>query len=266
MLIYLNIVKIENINGRLMKLSKICLLIFILVISVFLSNSSFAVEFPNKPAKENFYVDEANLINEDGRTKINQIALALLKEEKIPLFVVTIPSLATYKASSMNIEQYAQALFDEWGIGYQDRNYGILLLVSRGDRKARIEFGKAWNHEHDDEANDIMQSLIIPKFKSGDYSSGIYEGVKGLDATARGLALPKPEIPKSTIILMIIGVIGIVAIAYSLFKSGRTGWGWAFLAAVAIIIFFILRAAATSGSSGGFGGGSSGGGGATGSW
>ena len=53
----------------------------------------------------------------------------------------------------------------------------------------------------------------------------------------------------------------------SLFKKGRSGWGWALIAGIAIALFFILRAAASSGGSGGsFGGGSSGGGGASGSW
>ena len=59
----------------------------------------------------------------------------------------------------------------------------------------------------------------------------------------------------------------VVMVIVSLFKSGRSGWGWVLIVGIGIAIFFILRAAASSGGSGGsFGGGSSGGGGASGSW
>jgi uncharacterized protein len=225
-----------------------------------------AVDFPNKPPKEDFFVDQAHLINDGDRKTINATASALLKQERIPLFVVTIPSLSAYEASGAGIEQYARDLFDHWGIGSPDRNYGILLLVSVGDRKARIELGAGFEHRYDPQADDIMQSLIVPAFKRGDFSTGITDGVRGLDAMARGLQLPKPTPPWWFWPLTIGGLIFVGLLIYNLFKSGRSGWAWALIAALAVLIFFLLRTAASSGSSGGFGGGSSGGGGATGSW
>ena len=84
---------------------------------------------------------------------------------------------------------------------------------------------------------------------------------------ARGLNLPRPSAPWWFPLLIVGAIALVIGIAFSLFKSGRTGWGWAFLAFVAVILFFLLRGMAScSGSGGGFGGGSSGGGGATGSW
>jgi len=71
--------------------------------------------------------------------EINEVARTLLQEERMPLLVVTIPSLTEYGAAGYTIERYATALFNEWGIGSEERNYGMLLLVAVGDRKARIE-------------------------------------------------------------------------------------------------------------------------------
>jgi uncharacterized protein len=225
------------------------------------------VAFPEKPPKSDFFVDQAQLLDAAHRQEINKTASALLKEERIPLFVVTITSLAAYDASGLGIDGYATRLFNTWGIGSPDRNYGILLLVSVGDRKARIELGAGFAHQYDRQANDIMQSLIIPAFKRGDYSTGIADGVRGLDAMARGLQLPKPTAPWWFWPVLIGGAILFAAMIYNLFKSGKSGWAWALIAALAVLIFFMLRAAASSGGSGGgFGGGSSGGGGATGSW
>ncbi len=245
---------------------------FLLVLSIGFACSvvvqgAFAVNFPAKPPKSDFFVDEANLLKADARKEVNETALALLQQEQIPLFVVTIPSLSSHEGSALGIDGYATQLFDHWGIGSQKRNYGMLLLVSVGDRKARIELGAGFEHEYDAQANDIMQSLIVPAFRRGDFQTGITDGVRGMDAMARGLQLPKPTAPWWFWPALIGVAIFLGFVIYNLFKTGRSGWAWALIAFIAVALFFIMRAAAKSGgSAGGFGGGSSGGGGATGSW
>lgn len=226
-----------------------------------------AVDFPEKPPSEDYFVDTVGLIKQEDRQEINQIAGDLLSSEQVPIFVVTISSLLDYNAGHLSVERYAQELFNHWGVGSQERNYGMLLLVSLNDRKARIELGAQWGHNYDRQAQQVMDDLIIPQFKLNDYSGGILAGVRGLDAMARGLALPKPQTPWWVLPLIIVSFLLIVAVIVSLFKSGRSGWGWALIAALGLIIFFLLRnASSSSGSGGGFGGGSSGGGGASGSW
>lgn len=223
------------------------------------------IRFPDKPPSQDYFVDGANLIQPAQRQTINGIAGNLLREHDVPIFVVTIGSLSAMDAAGSSIEAYATALFNHWGIGSQQRNFGVLLLVSLGDRKARIELGAGWGREHDAQAANIMQSLIIPAFKRGDYSIGIADGVRGLDAMVRGMNLPKPTAPWWYWPAVILGAIGIVAAIVNLFRTGHKGWAWALIAAVAALLFFMLRNAG-SGSGAGFGGGSSGGGGATGSW
>lgn len=236
-------------------------------ILLLMSLSSFAVTFPDKPSSKHFYVDEAGLINPETGAQIDKVASALLAEEQVPLFIVTIPSLASHGAVTYHIETYATELFNHWGIGSQKRNYGILLLISKGDRKARIELGAGWGREHDYEAEQVMDELIVPAFKRGDFGVGIADGARGLDAMARGLALPKAEAPWWVLPVFIGGLILVVVLIINLFKTGRKGWAWALLAALGVLLFFIVKAMlANAGSGGGFGGGSSGGGGATGSW
>ena len=223
--------------------------------------------FPEKPPSEHYYVDEAGLITPETGKQIDQTAATLLQEQHIPLYVVTITSLATHDAVTYSIERYAAELFDHWGIGWQDRNYGILLLISKNDRKARIELGADWGGRYDQQAQQVMSELIVPAFKRGDFALGISDGVRGLDNMARGLGLPKPTSPWWFWPVVIGGLVLAVLMIFNLFKSGQKGWAWALIAALGIILFFLIRAAlASSGSGGGFGGGSSGGGGATGSW
>jgi uncharacterized protein len=223
-----------------------------------------AVTFPSKPPGDRFYVDEAGLISEAEGKAINDVAQSLLKEEQIPLVVVTIRSLASHDAAGYTIERYAYELFNTWGIGSERRNYGMLLLVSRQDRRARIELGSAWGHASNFQAQEVMNTLILPEFRQGSYAEGILAGVRGMDAMARGLALPKPKQPWWVLPAFLAFVAVCIGVIVSLFKSGRKGWGWALLIGLGALLFFLLRSAGRSG--GAFGGGSSGGGGASGSW
>jgi uncharacterized protein len=125
---------------------RIALLATALLLSGALTRLAFAQEltYPPTPGERDFICDEANLLSPGDAAKIKEICDKLLSEKKVPIIVVTIPSLAKYGAAGWDIMVYAQNLFNNWGIGYPEWNYGMLLLVSVGDRKARIELGRGW--------------------------------------------------------------------------------------------------------------------------
>ena len=153
------------------------------------------ISFPDKPALEKFVVDQANFMGTEAEASINEISQSLLRQVKIPIFVVTITSLAKHDANSYSIEEFARNLFDHWGIGYKDHNYGILLLISKEDREARIELGAEWGRAHDQKMQKIMDKVIIPKFKENDFENGILKGVIALQnfANIKLTYLAKPN-------------------------------------------------------------------------
>ncbi len=225
------------------------------------------VRFPERPPENQFYLDKANLLSPAEEQELNNVAFALMYDEKVPMIFVTVPSLAAYGGDSFGIEYYAGALFDHWGIGSQARNYGILVLVAKADRKARIEFGAAYRNQYNDDAEYIMQNMMIPAFKQQAFGSGLIDAAYGLDNLGRGLELPRASMPFYLIApLFLIAVIALGFLVNNLFKSGRTGWAWAVLAFIGIALFFILRTLLSNRGGGTFGGGSSGGGGASGGW
>jgi uncharacterized protein len=245
------------------------------IVCLALAASAQAAEptFPQRPDGEvNVVVDEAGLLRSGDVARINVVARELRADKQVPIIVVTIRSLASHNAGRSSINRYATALFDEWGIGFEEHNYGMLLLVAKADRRARIELGAGWGREHDHEAREVMQGLIVPAFKEGEFSEGILRGVEGMDAMARGEGIPGPPRPWWWWPLWI----GLAALAcgvvYSLITQGIDGWGYKLLlglcVAIGTIIIVALAGVGRAGSSGGgsFGGGFSGGGGATGSW
>jgi len=231
-----------------------------------------------RPGDKEFVRDLAGLIHPADKTKIVQICTDLLKAKATPIIVVTIDSMAAHGGEDLRMETFARLLFDQWGIGHEKLgdttwNTGILLLVSKGDRKARIELGAGWGREQDQLCRQIMDEYIVPKFKEGNFSGGIVLGVESLAKMAQGLKLPTRPRPWWHYAL-VLGAVGLgIFTVVSLVRRGSSGWAWLLWGAVFAIIGVVLYQLLTSSSRGGggfsggsYGGGSSGGGGATGSW
>lgn len=248
-------------------LCRVFILFWVSLVMSLTSMSAMAadISFPQRPVDGSFLIDEGNMLNEAEEAEINMIATRLFTEQRIPIIVATIPSLGLFGAQDMSIEAYARALFDHWGIGSQNRNYGMLVLVSYFDRKARIEFGASYAGQYNREANQIMQGIMVPAFKEFRYGKGLVGGVSALDSVARGLGLPLPEVNWLYVIIGgVVGSIFIMLITVNLINTGRTGWAFAFLAFIGLILYWLYRNRGRGG--GAFGGGSGGGGGASGGW
>lgn len=235
-------------------------------------SSAFAqqVQFPDKPAKHSFVVDQAEMLSAVDLAEVNQIAQTILVDERIPIYVVTINSLDDFGANSMSIEGYSQRLFDHWGIGYKHRNYGMLLIISKSDRRMRIELGKEWAGKRNQDAQYLVNQVMSPRFKDGYFSEGILEGVRGMDKMGRGLTLPSPYYKWWVFPTLVTIAFFAICISISMFKSGKNGVGWGFLIIAFAVLAFLLDMIVTmlfnGGDGDGFGGGFSGGGGASGGW
>lgn len=243
----------------------ICQRFFILFLLITCSPMVHAVLYPELPTDGQFVVDQTDTLSKSDIDSLNLISRKLWQEKQIPIVTVLITSLGSMEAGNQSIERYTREVFDHWQLGHEDRNYGVILLVSLGDRKARIEMGMGWDHRYDREARVIMDNYIIPQFQKRNFALGIYDGVLALDKVVRGLKLPEPQVPWWTMPAMVIGGLLLLGVIISLFKNGRSGWGWALIAGIGFLLWIILR---NSGGGGGglSGGGSGGGGGATGSW
>jgi uncharacterized protein len=232
----------------------------------------------DRPGDRQFVLDLAGMIDDADEKTIKELADKLLTDKAAPIIVVTIESMAQHGGEGLRIETFARLLFDQWGIGPEKLgdtqwNYGILFLISKADRKARIELGAGWKRDKDAVAQAIMDDLIIPEFKQGTFSAGILAGVEGLDKMARELQLPTRPRPASHYLIGLVFVGLLIFTVVSLIRRGSGGWAWLFWAAVFGIVGMLLYQMMTNQSRGGggfsggsFGGGFSGGGGASGSW
>src|SRR5262245_59336724 len=91
------------------------------------------------------------------------------------------------------IEQFSIRVADAWKIGRRKIDDGALLVVAKNDRKLRIEVGYGLEGGLTDlAARRIIDEVITPKFRSGDYAGGIAAGLTRIIATIDGEPLPAP--------------------------------------------------------------------------
>lgn len=254
------------------------------------------------PAWSGGYVtDEANVFTATAKDSLEEQLWNIERQTGVEMAVLTLHSWKDYpQVPAVSIEDFGKKAIEFYGIGTAKANNGILLLVCVKDRQARIALGSKYGRGRDADAEAIMQKEILPYFRQGEYSAGIFQGVHKLDAEiARGYRFPyRHRFYISREAIFDVGLILLVPLvvfaAVSLYREGKVGWGWVILGCFIILLLVVLqilkvilnfgmtrsndwggssshfgsytRGGGGGRSSGSFGGGSRGGGGATGSW
>jgi len=124
---------------------------------------------------------------------LNERAAAFERDTTSEIAIVVIRSL-----DGLTIEDAAVKLFQMWGIGKKNRDNGLLLLWSTGDRRVRVEVGRGLEGAlPDGKVGAILDQYVIPRFKANQFDRGVLDGVDALIAAAKkeplSLASPSTE-------------------------------------------------------------------------
>ncbi|WP_136418285.1 TPM domain-containing protein [Herbaspirillum sp. ST 5-3] len=91
------------------------------------------------------------------------------------------------------IEQYAIRVAEQWKIGRKKIDDGAILVVAKNDRALRIEVGYGLEGVLNDATSKrIIEEIIVPRFKSGDFYGGIDAGATAMMRVIDGEPLPPP--------------------------------------------------------------------------
>jgi uncharacterized protein len=234
-----------------------------------------------------YVTDLAGIIHADSKARLESLCLELEQKTGAQMAIVTVRSL-----DGDTVEQYANDLYKQLGIGTKKEDRGVLLLVAPTDRKSRVEVGYGLEPVINDARAGDTGRLMHSYFLQGNYSGGIEVGAWKLAkfiADDRGVTLSgapparpvqRPDdnsrsFPIWPIFILIFVVIQIVrGLAGSGSGRGGRGGGWWIGPMIGGMLgggggFGGSSGGGSSGGGGGFGGfggGSSGGGGASDSW
>lgn len=153
---------------------------------LYVSLSLFAeVTFPKLTGR---VVDQAELLDISTESLLKQQLEAYENATGNQLIVVTLKDI-----QGLSIEDYGYQLGREWGIGQKGKDNGVLLIVVPAIRKVRIEVG--YGHEGaltDALSSNIIQAVILPSFRAGNFSEGINLGVGAIIKALGGQYRVKP--------------------------------------------------------------------------
>jgi uncharacterized protein len=221
------------------------------------------------PKPQGWVNDFAGVIDPESQSKISALGQEIKDKTGAEFAVVTVKDMG-----GMPLEDYANRLYREWGIGDREKNEGALLLLAMAERKVRIEPGYGMEGLFNDaRCGDILDQDVLPEFKQGRYGEGLLAGLRAMGeivARDKGVTLDgsgeRPRRPHrsegggiSNILLIAFFILLVILtrgkILYWIFLAsmfgggGRGGGGFG--------------GGGFGGGFGGFGGGSSGGGGAS---
>ncbi|UCD34182.1 MAG: TPM domain-containing protein [Nitrospiraceae bacterium] len=147
------------------------LLCLILLVLVYITPVSVSAEILLPDTPENFVVDLAGIVNAGVEAELNRYLLELEQKTTAQMVVLTIPGLEGEAIEDFTL----RVAHDRWKLGQKGKDNGVLLLVSLNDRKYRFEIGYGLEGILPDSlAGTIGRQALVPSFRRGDYSGGIY--------------------------------------------------------------------------------------------
>ncbi|WP_298902490.1 YgcG family protein [uncultured Psychroserpens sp.] len=279
----------------MLKLKHTGFLILICIIGSF-SHTAFAqYKIPPVPKEQTSVYDNIHLLTSSQKNNLEQKLIRYSDTTSTQIVVAIISTL-----NGDDITLVGAEWGQKWGIGQADEDNGILILLVKDDREIDINTGYGIEYRLSDiDAERIINRVIIPEFKKGDFYSGLDKGTDVIFQILYGEFEGVRENNASRfpfeilIFLLVIFIIFIIAISKNRRNGGNGGGqrtnGTSILDAIILSnmgrgsyggrgsssggIFGGGFGSGSSGGSfggsgfgGGFGGGGFGGGGASGSW
>lgn len=261
---------------RQMKLMK-KILLFLFVLSH--AAGVCAQNIQPRPDPPHAVNDFAQMLEPFQKSALEQKLRAYNDSTSSAIVIITVAGLQGY-----DIAQVALKYLRDWGVGARGKNNGVVILVAKQEKKARIETGYGMEGVLPDiTARHIIDDEMIPYFREDDYYGGFNNAVDAIIKAAAGeyKAEPKDEDAGGGWLTAIFIIIVIFIIIGAIGGGGRGGGQYMSRRGSDVLPWYLLgelmggggrsrggfRGGGFGGGGfGGFGGGSGGGGGASGGW
>lgn len=196
-----------------------------LLLAACLAAPGAALEVPYLTGRVN---DLAGLLGGSEKEALERTLAELEERTGAQVAVLTIPSL-----EGEVLEDYSLRVAETWQLGQKGQDNGVLFLVAVNDRQMRLEVGYGLEGTLPDATcRQILDGLVRPRFRAGDFAGGLREGVQAVAAVIQGdtsvLAeaekKAQPKLVERIIFLaFFLFVVGTFSLT-SLFAKGCSAW------------------------------------------
>jgi uncharacterized protein len=235
------------------------------VVLLLIAVSVYAIDLTSlKP--QGFVSDFANVVPPQSKQELERFSTQVQKATGAEMAFVTIDTL-----NGEPIEDVANTLFRQWGIGKKGTDEGLLLLLVVNDKRSRLEIGRGLEPYITDGTSGAILREMRPSLRANNYGEALYSAAHTLGtriAQAKGVTLndatynPRPRQQTRTNIPWPVLIFGFLVVLWMLKSagSGRGGGGGGGLLAGMLLGNLLGGGGRYRGGGGGFGGYDSGGG------
>ena len=148
--------------------------LLLLLIFVGLKATYSQDDIPKKPALETSVYDYAKILSSVQKQTLEQNLIKYSDSTSTQIVVATVNTI-----NGRNIALYATEWAHKWGIGQKGKGNGVFVLVAVKDRKLNIRSGYGVEHLLTDAySRRIIEQVIKPEFKNGNYYRGLDKGTE----------------------------------------------------------------------------------------
>ena len=161
----------------------------LLLISLFLCLGFVTQAEVDVPALNARVTDLTKTLSVEQKAHIEQTLTALENTEGSQLAVLILPT-----TQPEEIEQFSLRVVDQWKLGREKVDDGVLLIIAKNDRKMRVEVGYGLEGAITDiSAGRIIKEYITPEFRQGRFYEGVLAGTGQISKLIKGEPLPAPS-------------------------------------------------------------------------
>lgn len=151
---------------------------------------ALALEVPGLKGHVNDY---AHMLRSATQRQIEAVLTDLERTDGTQIVVLTVLSL-----QGDSLEDFSIRVAETWKIGRKGLDNGAILLISKNDRKVRIEVGYGLEGKLTDLISGrIIRNIITPNFRNGRFDQGVGEAVAALIGVVRGEFTAR-DVPRPT--------------------------------------------------------------------
>lgn len=215
------------------------------------------------PKYDGYVNDFAEIMSPEEEIQLEDKLSAYDKSTTNQIVVVTIKSL-----DGQIIEEYSIGLAEEWAPGTEQDDNGLIFLMALEDREMRIEVGQGLEGEVTDlESKYILDDIVAPEFKKGQYNQGIASGIDAIILSIDSeIATASATTDKEEAFMGILILMFIIAFVIALIITEGGGGSFGSGLILGSILSEITKSDSSSSGGTSFGGGGFSGGGSSSSW
>jgi uncharacterized protein len=163
---------------------KICLPVLLLTATLAVARAYVS---PGQPT--GLVNDFANVLSAEQKQQLENKLEQFKKDSSNEIAVAVINSL-----QDDTIENFAEELFKEWGIGQKGKDNGVLILVAKEDRKMRIEVGYGLEGDLTDaQSGWIINQIMKPAFADNNFYQGLDQAADKIIGATKGEVVPSDQ-------------------------------------------------------------------------